>query len=128
MWIGLVCLLLTMAYTFYLRKRKKTTGFTGKGWIMIYLVEILGLVLSIGAGMKDLQNGAAQLEKNLPGEGSYTQELHVRSDVYEGEVTVEVPERQISEKEAGEFFDQAIAEIDQTIWGEAQDMDRSRRI
>lgn len=124
MWIGLVCLLLTMAYTFYLRKGKKKTGFTGKRWVVIYLIEILGLALSIGVGIKDWQKGTNRLEKSLPGEGSYTQELHVISDVYEGEVTVEVPERQVSKEDAGKLFKQAIAEIDQTVWGEAQNMDQ----
>ena len=115
MWIGFLCLLATMAYTFYLKKQKKSGGFTGKRWTVVYLIELLGLALSVGAGLDDLWNGSGRLAKNEPGEGSYTQELQVSSGIYEGEVSLEVPERQVSEKEAKEMFLQAEEEIDKAI-------------
>jgi hypothetical protein len=112
-----------MTYTFYLFRQKRKTALTRKTAGLLLAIEAVGFLWTGIALLHDKYYFDSLLDKNAAGEGSYTQDLYVTSELYTGDVQLEVPEQQLTEAEAEEVLDAAVAEIDRSFLGDNPDYD-----
>lgn len=128
MWMTILCLGITIGCFIFSdrnhkRKKEKNEIFTGKIKGLLLGIQVLALVFAVTASVQDRWLFDLRLPKNEAGEGAYTQDLYVTSDLYTGKVQVEVPERQPDSKEAEKLFEEAKKEVEETFLGDNADLE-----
>jgi len=90
--------------------------------------NLLGLWVSLGEWREQESQQEAYLPRNSYGEGDYTQdiEFQIEGEAKKREITVQVEEQQYKKEEIQEFFDDALAHMEENILGKNESLEEIR--
>lgn len=94
-----------------------------KLFAFVITIQLMGLALFAFDLWNSKWGMNNQLSRYDAGEGSYTEQLKIKTKNYKGEYEVEVAERQLTKEQVEILFDQAKEEIDASFLGKNKDVD-----
>lgn len=110
--------------TIILSKTKKIGPlFTPKVKKIVIIIEIVGIIASLGEYMVNNMFFDNTIERPLPGEKDTTEELQYEADGNKTDITLDVPAALHSSEEKEEYIEKAKEEIDSTFLGDNEDLD-----
>ena len=115
----LVCIICLVAAVILCRKLVKDGIIKEKKTIYILMaIELVGLVMFIASGLKNLSVSKSSILRPEAGEGEEILEYEVETSDYSGPVEITVDDKTLSNEEIEKLFQKAIEEIDSSILGE----------
>ena len=86
-------------------------------------IELIGMTMSIGSGLKNMHIVDQSILRPEAGEGEEILEYDIETSDYSGPVEIVVEDKTLSDKEIEQLFHEAIEEIDGSILGENVSLD-----
>ncbi|MBR1572158.1 MAG: type II secretion system F family protein [Lachnospiraceae bacterium] len=120
----LVCIICLVGAVILCRKLVKDGIIKEKKTIYILMaIELIGMTMSIGSGLKNMHIVDQSILRPEAGEGEEILEYDIETSDYSGPVEIVVEDKTLSDKEIEQLFHEAIEEIDGSILGENVSLD-----
>ena len=120
----LVCIICLVGAVILCRKLVKDGIIKEKKTIYILMaIELIGMAMTIGSGLKNMHIVDQSILRPEAGEGEEILEYDIETSDYSGPVEIVVEDKTLSDEEIEQLFHEAIEEIDGSILGENVSLD-----